>query len=125
MAFLLMADNSKCRLDVTSTALPTVVYLSRSPNAEARNTCARTLGVLAWYDDSRAALYGLSVARALVDIIEDTAHEVNVIFRKHMKNLAPFYTLIVRQTQIEEAHTRRTISGYSLQVRAFRHIAIL
>ncbi|CAM9447883.1 unnamed protein product, partial [Hapterophycus canaliculatus] len=71
MTFLLMAGNSKCRMEVTSTALPTVVYLSRSPNSEARCTCARTLGVLAWHDDSRGALSGVGVARALVGIIED------------------------------------------------------
>ncbi|CAM9151716.1 unnamed protein product, partial [Ectocarpus sp. 13 AM-2016] len=71
MAFLLMSGNSKCRMEVTSTALPTVVYLSRSPNSEARCTCARTLGVLAWHDDSRRALPGVGVARALVGIIED------------------------------------------------------
>lgn len=76
MAFLLMSGNSKCRMEVTSTALPTVVYLSRSPNSEARCTCARTLGVLAWHDDSRRALTGVGVARALVGIIEDYS-EVN------------------------------------------------
>lgn len=70
MTFLLMSGNSKCRMEVT-TALPTVVYLSRSPNSEARCTCARTLGVLAWHDDSRGALSGVGVARALVGIIED------------------------------------------------------
>lgn len=76
MTFLLMSGNSKCRSEVTSTALPTVVYLSRSHNAEARCTCARTLGVLAWHDDSRGALSGVGVARALVGIIEDFS-EVN------------------------------------------------
>ncbi|CAM9289078.1 unnamed protein product, partial [Laminaria digitata] len=73
--FLLMSGNSKCRQEVTGTALPTVVYLSRSPNAEARCTCARTLGVLAWHDDSRGALSGVGVARALVGIIEDYSEE--------------------------------------------------
>lgn len=73
MTFLLMSGNSKCRMEVTSTALPTVVYLSRSPNSEARCTCARTLGVLAWHDDSRGALSGVGVARALVGIIEDNS----------------------------------------------------
>lgn len=71
MTFLLMSRNDKCRGEVTSAALPTVVYLSRSPNAEARCTCAKTLGVLAWHDDSRGALSGMGVARALVGIIED------------------------------------------------------
>ena len=72
MAFLLISDNGNCRPEVTNTALPTLVYLSRSPNAEARNTCARTLSVLSCHEDSRAALYGLGVARALVGIVEGT-----------------------------------------------------
>lgn len=64
-----------------TTALATVVYLSRSPNAEARFTCARTLGILAQHEDSRAALSGVGVARALVGIIEDYA-EVTDLFQR-------------------------------------------
>ncbi|CAM9243379.1 unnamed protein product [Ascophyllum nodosum] len=75
MAFLLTAGNRRFRAEIKSTALPTVVCLSRSPHANVRCICVRTLGVLAWHDDSRAALSGVGVARALVDIIEDTAAE--------------------------------------------------
>lgn len=84
MTFLLMSGNSKCRQEVTGTALPTVVYLSRSPNDEARCTCARTLGVLAWHDDSRGALSGVGVARALVGIIEDYSEVNKDPFKFHL-----------------------------------------
>lgn len=77
MTFLLMSANSNCREEVTKTALPTIVYLSRSLNAVARCTCAKTLAVLAWHDDSRGALSGVGVARALVGIIEDYSQVTN------------------------------------------------
>ncbi|CAM9227651.1 unnamed protein product [Discosporangium mesarthrocarpum] len=76
--FFLVSGNDVCREEVTRTALPTIVYLSRSPNSDARWACARTLSTLAWHGDSRKALSGVGVARALVSITEDYSQTKNL-----------------------------------------------
>ncbi|CAM9672074.1 unnamed protein product, partial [Choristocarpus tenellus] len=75
--FFLVSGNDLCREEVFRTALPTIVYLSRSPNPDARWACARTLSALAWHADSRKALSGVGVARALVSITEDYSKAEN------------------------------------------------
>lgn len=69
--YLMSCRHKECRVEVTGAALPTVVYLSRSLNAAARWACAKALCTLAWHDDSRPALTGMDVSRAIITIIED------------------------------------------------------